>query len=90
MRFRFVSLVILVLSLFMSGCINDPTGSDTLVSQTSVLPGMVMRSSTFAATVDCPAGGVLIEMGTDTNKDGQLKTSEVDTSLSQRICNGVN
>ncbi|MCH8532341.1 MAG: hypothetical protein LAT65_15935 [Saccharospirillum sp.] len=47
-----------------------------------------MRTSAFEESELCPAGGILIELGTDANKDGTLQDDEVEQS--QEICNGTN
>lgn len=79
--------VVSVLSFVLSGCINDTSDSGSSVNEGSLLPGTVMRTSAFDESEQCPAGGVLIELGTDTNKDGTLQDSEVEQS--QEICNGL-
>lgn len=38
---------------------------------------------------NCKSGGVKIEYGRDTNRDGVLESQEIDENLTQFICNGI-
>jgi len=67
---------------------NGTNGSDG-TDRTDGTDGLSIVSRTHAssaATTDCPSGGILLETGTDTNKDGVLNNDEVDHS--EMICNG--
>lgn len=51
------------------------------------LPGALINTVMEPAGEHCPAGGILVESGIDTNKDGVLALDEIKNS--QYICNGV-
>jgi microcystin-dependent protein len=57
---------------------NTGTGGTNTILTTSVSPG-----------ANCANGGVLLQFGNDTNGDGILNPSEINTSLDQYVCNGT-
>ena len=50
------------------------------------LTNLVANTSTLSAGANCAFGGILLELGSDTNSNGTLDASEVTSS--QSICNG--
>jgi OmcA/MtrC family decaheme c-type cytochrome len=60
----------------LAGCTGE-SGSTTLVKTTNEPAGM-----------NCAAGGVKIEEGVDTNRNGVLDSGEVDGSATRYVCNG--
>ncbi|MEY3085220.1 MAG: hypothetical protein RL037_1400, partial [Bacteroidota bacterium] len=50
------------------------------------LTNLVANTSTLSAGANCAFGGILLEIGSDTNSNGTLDASEVTSS--QSICNG--
>lgn len=67
-----------------SGSDSDSGGS---VNNQSQSPGTALRTSSFASSTLCPSGGVLLELGFDTNKNDVLEDDEVQTT--QEVCHGV-
>lgn len=50
--------------------------------------GVAMATSPEAASEECPAGGVRIDVGVDVDGDGALGPAEIDPLLSRLLCNG--
>lgn len=87
MSSKLATLAAVVAAAMLSACVNESSDSGNSVNQGELLPGTVMRTSSFDSSEQCPAGGVVIEIGTDTNKDGALQDDEVEQS--HTICNGL-
>ncbi|MBN1204067.1 MAG: collagen-like protein [Myxococcaceae bacterium] len=54
--------------------------------------GLAMLSRTAAVNPGvggCTTGGVRLELGTDTSRDGTLQDGEVDATLTRYVCNGA-
>jgi len=49
----------------------------------------LVKTSTEAAGINCNTGGTKIETGIDANGNNILETSEINSSLTRYICNGV-
>lgn len=77
------------LILLATGCA-DGSGSDSggSVNNQSQSPGTALRTSSFESSTQCPSGGVLLELGFDTNKNDILDEDEVQTT--QEVCHGTN
>lgn len=77
------------LVLLATGCA-DGSGSDSSgsVNNQSQSPGTALRTSSFESSAQCPSGGVLLELGFDTNKNDILDEDEVQTT--QEVCHGTN
>src|SRR5262249_1704098 len=60
----------------LAGCTGD-AGSTTLVSTTNEPAG-----------TNCAAGGVKVQVGVDTNRNGGLDSGEVNASETHYVCNG--
>jgi hypothetical protein len=65
--------------------------STTLTSWNSLCAGssassLIANTTTVAAGANCPSGGVLLQLGNDTNANGILDAAEVTSN--QYICNG--
>ncbi len=80
------TFVIMLLSLFLSGCgggesqaaaENQTAGRFAAAAATQVIP---------EGDLDCPEGGILVETGIDENGNGVLDPSEVDDT--HKVCNG--
>lgn len=52
-------------------------------------PASLVTTSIVDAGVDCPAGGVRIDVGEDVDGDGILDPDEVDGGRTRIVCNGV-
>ena len=48
----------------------------------------LVNTTTEAAGANCATGGTKIEVGIDTNSNGVLDSSEVNSSLTKYVCNG--
>ncbi|WP_127557807.1 DUF7151 family protein [Saccharospirillum alexandrii] len=77
------------LVLLATGCAGG-SGSDSggSVNNQSQSPGTALRTSSFESSTLCPSGGVLLELGFDTNKNDILDEDEVQTT--QEVCHGTN
>jgi hypothetical protein len=75
-KFSLLAFVSLVLSLTLMGCGDGDDGLSTLAKSTNITPG-----------AECTAGGVKVQAGKDTNKNGVLDDAEVTSSAT--ICNGT-
>ena len=65
--------------------------STTLASWNSLCSGsnassLIANTTTVASGANCPSGGVLLQLGNDSNSNGILDVAEITTS--QYICNG--
>ena len=49
----------------------------------------LVKTTTEPAGVNCATGGTKVEVGLDTNSNGVLDASEVNTALTKYICNGA-
>lgn len=49
----------------------------------------MVRTRNVDRGTTCPEGGVVIEVGTDTDQDGILSNGEIDVNLTRHICNGA-
>ena len=75
-----ISLTLAITSVIaLSGCVSDPEVRES--------PSSLIRTTSFESSNTCPAGGLLVETGLDTNNDGQLQNSEVLSS--HEVCNGI-
>jgi hypothetical protein len=50
----------------------------------------LVNTTTETAGANCASGGTKIEVGIDANSNGILDSSEVNSSLTKYVCNGVN
>jgi len=60
---------------------SGPAGKNTLVKTTAEAAG---------SSTTCPRGGVKLEYGLDANGNGVLEVSEINATLTQYVCNGLN
>ncbi|PZR07449.1 MAG: hypothetical protein DI536_27750 [Archangium gephyra] len=72
--------VVLSVSLFLAACSN-PAG------QTN--NGLVALTNAEPAGENCAGGGVKLRFGLDANGNARLDEDEVDSTLTQYVCNGV-
>jgi hypothetical protein len=79
---------LLTLTLLLTACVNGPSEPSTEIVQQSASPGTVLRSGEFGSSAQCPQGGVLIEIGLDTDGNGELDAEEVQQRY--EVCNGLN
>ncbi|MHA7881254.1 MAG: DUF7151 family protein [Saccharospirillum sp.] len=85
---RFTAIVSACFVCFsLTACISDSGESGNSVTGSDLPPGTLMRTSTITDVAVCPAGGVLIEVGTDDNRNDALDDGEV--AQSQQLCNGA-
>lgn len=73
----------LVFLLILSAC----TASEDNESPAVGAPGLAARALRAATPVECPDGGVIVEVGFDGNGNGELDASEVLNS--SPVCNGA-
>ena len=64
--------------------IQGPDGADGSAGSKTLI-----NTSTESAGANCDNGGIKIEVGTDTNDNGILDSTEVDDSLTRYVCNGL-
>ena len=81
-------LLLLTLPWLLTACVSEGSDASSSVNQQSASPGTVLRSGVFSSSDNCPAGGVLIEIGIDTNGNDVLDDNEVQQE--QELCNGRN
>ncbi len=72
------------LSIILAAC-GGGGGGD---SETTSNGAVAVTKRLIEANATCPSGGVDIDMGVDTNKNGQLDADEI--SSTETICNGAN
>lgn len=80
-------LSLLLVSWLLTACISEVSEPSTDVNQQSASPGTVLRSGEFSSSANCPQGGVSIEIGLDSNQNGELDDNEVQHEY--EVCNGV-
>jgi len=78
-------LGLLTLSLALTACGGSGGGGS---SETTSNGAVAVSKRLIEANATCPNGGVEIDMGVDTNKNGQLDADEI--SSTETICNGAN
>lgn len=65
-------------------------GSSTPGPQGASGLNTLVNTTTEPAGANCANGGTKIEFGLDVNSNGVLETSEINSSLTKYVCNGVN
>lgn len=78
------SALLIGAALVLSACGGGSGGGGTVASNA---PSAVYRMAAAAPTTACPAGGIVVNSGIDTNANGVLDASEITST--QSVCNGV-
>jgi hypothetical protein len=73
--------IIILFALFLAACGGEASDTDKSGDE------LLGVSITDALTSDCPAGGVVINQGIDTNRNGKIDKDEI--SSTDTVCNGV-
>lgn len=75
--------------VFLTAGCADSSSSDSgaSVNSESQSPGTALRTSSFATSTLCPNGGILFELGFDSNQNDALDDDEV--QITQEVCHGV-
>jgi hypothetical protein len=72
-----------LVGLGLAGCGSGADGKVGLDGKASLV-----RIDNESAGANCATGGMAIKVGIDANSDGQLNDTEVNSSLTQFVCNG--
>lgn len=92
-----VSKLLLASSAFLilAACSGGGGGDDPApnsgpdITDNQYIADSSVRMRNVEASDNCPNGGVLIEMGIDSNGNGLLDDTEIDASRTEEVCHGV-
>lgn len=78
------------LTLAAAGCQSGggSSGGSTAAPPPAAKPSSVVSTATSPPDAECPAGGILVQSGIDSNANGVLDPEEV--TVTQKVCNGSN